>query len=88
MYQTFHHEQDITQGQFFKQSLAALKSEFSFSLTSCNTKVKEPNLPYYFIHSWKEKSWVHPFLKGSSFPSPRLVAIPRLKSPVCPTICP
>ena len=30
-----------------KQSLTCLNSEFSFSLTSYLTKVKEPNLPYY-----------------------------------------
>ena len=31
----------------FKRSLTGLKSEFSFSLTSCLTKAKEPSLPYY-----------------------------------------
>ena len=39
-------EQDMTQGQFFKRSLASLNSEFSFSLTSCLIKAEEPNLPY------------------------------------------
>ena len=38
--------QDMTQGQF-KRSLTGLNSEFSFSLTSCLTKAKEPNLSYY-----------------------------------------
>ena len=37
----------MMQGQFFKQSLTGLNSEFSF-LTSCLTKAKEPNLPYYW----------------------------------------
>ena len=30
-----------------KQSLTGLNSEFAFSLTGCQTKVKEPSLPYY-----------------------------------------
>ena len=33
--------QDMIQGQFFKQSLTGLNSEFSFS------KAEEPSLPYY-----------------------------------------
>ena len=37
----------MTQGQFFKQSLTGLNSEFSFSYTSCLTKAKEPSLSYY-----------------------------------------
>ena len=40
------HRQDVTQGQFFKQSLTDLNSEFSF-LIGCLTKAKEPNLSYY-----------------------------------------
>ena len=39
--------QDITQGQFFKQTLTGLNSEFSFSWTSCLTKDEERSLPYY-----------------------------------------
>ena len=31
----------------FKQSLTGLNSEFSFSLSSCIIKAKEPSLPYY-----------------------------------------
>ena len=31
----------------FKRSLTGLNSEFSFSLTSCLTKVEEPSLSYY-----------------------------------------
>ena len=31
----------------FKRSLTGLKSEFSFSKTSCLTKAEEPSLPYY-----------------------------------------
>ena len=31
----------------FKRSLTGLNSEFSFSKTSCLTKVEEPSLPYY-----------------------------------------
>ena len=31
----------------FKWSLTDLNSEFSFSKTSCHTKVKEPSLPSY-----------------------------------------
>ena len=39
--------QDMTQGQFFKQSSTGLNSEFSFSETSCLTKAGEPSQPYY-----------------------------------------
>ena len=39
--------QDMTQGQFFKQSLTGLNSEFSFSKTNCLTKAEEPSLPCY-----------------------------------------
>ena len=39
--------QDMTQGQFFKRSLTGLNSEFSFSYTSCFTKVEEPSLSCY-----------------------------------------
>ena len=35
-------EEDMTQGQFFKQSLTGLNSE-----TSCLTKAEEPSLTYY-----------------------------------------
>ena len=31
----------------FKGSLTSLNSKFFFSLTGCQTKVEEPNLPYY-----------------------------------------
>ena len=36
----------------FKRSLTDLNSEFSFILSSCNTKIKEPNLPNYGVSSW------------------------------------
>ena len=39
--------QDMTQGQFFKRSLSGLNSEFSFSKTSCLSKIEEPSLPHY-----------------------------------------
>ena len=39
--------QNMTQGQFFKQSLTGLNSEFSFSLTSCLNKADHPSLSYY-----------------------------------------
>ena len=42
------HEQNVLQGQFFKQSLTALNSKFSFKV-SCHTKVKEPCLSYYLL---------------------------------------
>ena len=38
---------NMTQGQFFKQSLTGFNSKFSFSQTSCFTKAEEPSLPYY-----------------------------------------
>ena len=34
--------------------------------TGCLTKVKEPNLPDYFIHSWRESRWFHAFPKDIS----------------------
>ena len=27
----------------------------------CHTKAKEPILYYYFIHNWREYSWIHTF---------------------------
>ena len=39
--------QDMAQGQFFKRSLTGLKSELSFSFTSCLTKAEEPSKPFY-----------------------------------------
>ena len=39
--------QDMTQDQFFKRSFTGMKTEFSFALTSCLTKAKEPSRPYY-----------------------------------------
>ena len=46
-------ETDAKQHQFFKKSsLTDLKSQFSFYLTSCYTKVKEPSLPYYSLFFW------------------------------------
>ena len=43
--QFFCHKQNVTQGQFFKQSTGGLNSEFSFFKTDCLNKAKEPNLP-------------------------------------------
>ena len=42
------HEQVVTQGLFFIQSLSGLNLEFFFSNTSCHIKVKESSLPNYF----------------------------------------
>ena len=47
IYLTPLHEQDMTQGQVFKQNLTGFISEFSFSESGYHTKIKEPNLPYY-----------------------------------------
>ena len=33
----------------FKQSIAGLNSEFSFSKINCHTKANEANLPYYLF---------------------------------------
>ena len=41
------HEQDATQGQFFKKSLTSLNSAFSFSKTGWHIKAEEISLPYY-----------------------------------------
>ena len=56
--------QDMTQGQFFKRSLTDLNSEFSFSETSCLTK-----LPHQVASSRLKKSvcpTIHNFPKGIS----------------------
>ena len=44
---TIPHEQDVTQGQFFKRSLTCLYLKFSFSKSGFYTKLKEPSLHYY-----------------------------------------
>ena len=49
-----------------KQSLTGLNSDVSFSLTSRHAKMKEPCLPYYFTHGWRENSRIHTFYKGIS----------------------
>ena len=43
IYQPLHHEQAVIQGQFFKQSLTGLNSEFSFSYTGYL------NMVYFYI---------------------------------------
>ena len=41
-------------GSISKQSLTSLNTELSFSLTGCDTKVKEPWLSYYLpIAGWR-----------------------------------
>ena len=47
IYPALPHERDVTQGQFFRQSLTGLSSEFSFFYTGCHNKVKVLNLPDY-----------------------------------------
>ena len=47
IYQSPSYEQNVTQGQFLKCYLSGLSSEFSFSQTSCHTKVKDFSLSYY-----------------------------------------
>ena len=42
-------------GAIFKQTIAGLISEFSFSWTSCHTNAKEPNLPYYLPIAGREQ---------------------------------
>ena len=39
----------------FKQSLTGLNFEFSFSWTSCSTKVKGPNLSFYLLIAGREQ---------------------------------
>ena len=51
IYPTPLHKQDVTEGNFFKQSLTSLNSEFSFFLTSCHTKLKKIQSILIFIHS-------------------------------------
>ena len=47
-------EQNVTKGNF-KQSTSGSNSEFSFSLTGCLTKVKEPSLLYYLPITRREE---------------------------------
>ena len=64
--------QDMPQGQFFKQSLTGLNSEFSFSLTCCLTKAEEPSLHYYL-----------PIVGGKiigSIPFPRVLVLCEIQS--------
>ena len=54
----------------FKRNLTSLNSEFSFSLTSCYTKVENPSLLYYLPFTGERErereNWIHSFLKGIS----------------------
>ena len=43
----------------FEWSTASLNSEFSFSLTDCLTKAKEPIRRYNFPIAEKEDGWIH-----------------------------
>ena len=45
--QPHYHAQDVTQGQFLSKVNLVLNSEFSSSLTCCQTKVKKISLSYY-----------------------------------------
>ena len=54
-----HHKQDVT---IFQWSTASLNSDFSFSLTCCLTKAKEPSLPYYVHISGRRIDGSMPFL--------------------------
>ena len=49
----------------FEWNLVGLNSEFSFSQTGWNTKIKESSLSF-FSSSWKESSWIHTFFKDTS----------------------
>ena len=55
-------EQDTTQSQFLSRIWQAWISIF-FSKIGCHTKAKNSCLPYYFINSWRENSWIHTFSK-------------------------
>ena len=44
----------------------SFKAKFSFSQTSCHTKVKEIQFALPFTHSWRKNSWIYTFLKGIS----------------------
>ena len=48
----------------FKPSTAGLNSEFSFSLTGCQTKAKEPSLPYNITMAGERIDGFMPFLKA------------------------
>ena len=79
-----------TQNFFYLRILRGLNSDFSFSLVSCHTKVKKPCLSFLPPPQLGQDMTQGQFFKQSltGFPSPRLVASPRLKNPVCPTIYP
>ena len=48
------------------RSLTGSNAEFTFSVIGCLNKGKEPSLPSYFIHSGREKTWIHTFSKAIS----------------------
>ena len=56
-----HHEQDVTQGQFFKWTMAGLNSELSFSYNSWL-----PQSALLFTNSWRKNRWIHAFPKSIS----------------------
>ena len=49
-----------------KWGLKGLNSEFSFTETSCLSKVEKIQSVLLFIHSWRENNWIHTFPKGIS----------------------
>ena len=57
-------ELNATESNCFMWSIPGLNSDILFSMTGCHTKVKEHNLPFYFAHILREKSWMHIFCNG------------------------
>ena len=85
------HEENETQGQFFKRSLTGLTLELYFSKTGCHTKVKESSLLYYLsiagerivgfmpfprvLVQWEMQTHLSGFELGSLCPFPMTITI-------------
>ena len=54
------HEQDVIQGQFFKQNL---NSKFFFFLDQLLYQGWRAQPALLFTHSWRENNWIHTLLK-------------------------
>ena len=53
------------ESRIFKWSNAHLNFlSFSFTEIGCPTKARQPDMPYYFIHSHRENKWIHALPKG------------------------
>ena len=62
------HGQECDTRSIFKRSKVGLSSEFSFFLTSCQIKAKEPSLPNYLPIAKRRSDGFMPFMRPSIIP--------------------